>query len=307
MGGGGTGEVRWNKDTQSWERVGAGGHPAPPPPPAKPVRPPTAAGLPAGFGEGTPGEGPAGEPADGATPPDWPQPPSLPPEAPRGRRGRVVAAAVGAAVAVTALASWLAVDMAGDDGDTADRAPASTAGVSRDDRSTPPPDTPSDAAPTSEDPFTAASESPEVPAGYRPVEDPSGFSTVVPEDWTRSEQKDGAVVFYTSPDERALMQIFEVVEAGYTPDDALDVAVGSLSGQPGFKEISRGTVPEETYASELVYEYDSEDLGERVRAVDRVFQTDDGRLYAMVVRGTTEDWPATRETLESARAAFTPS
>lgn len=322
MGGGGTGGVRWNKDTQSWEPVGEGGHPASPPPPAKPLRPPTAAGMPTGPDEGTPGEGPAGAYPDGAVPPDWPRPPSppgeaplswpqpppLPPEYPPGRRGRVIAAAVGAAVAVTAVASWLAVGMTGDDGGgKADRTPASTAGVSRDDRSAPPPNTPSDPAPSSEDPFTAASESPEVPAGYRAVEDPSGFSTVVPEDWTRSEQNDGAVVFYTAPDERGLLQIFEVVEAGYTPEDALDVAVDSLSGQPGFTQISRETVADETNASELVYEYDSEDLGERVRAVDRVFQTDDGRLYAMVVRGTTEDWAGTRKTLESARAAFTAS
>ncbi|MGW1612647.1 hypothetical protein ACWCQZ_25125 [Streptomyces sp. NPDC002285] len=300
MRGGGAGEVRWNKDTQSWERVGAGGHSAPPPPP----KPPTA---------GAPGEWPewpAGEPVDGSLPPapgsDWPQAPIAPPGAPRGRRNRVIAGAVGAAVAVTALATWLAVDRAGDD-DKAGGASSSTAATSRDGQAEPPSDTWSDPAPTSEDPFTAASGSPEVPDGFRAVEDTSGFSTVVPEDWTRSEQKGGAVVFYTSPDELGLLQIFEVVEPGYTPDDALDIAVDSLSGQPGFTQISRGAVPDETYASELVYEYDSEELGERVKAVDRVFQTDDGRLYAMVVRGTTQDWPGTQETLEQVRAAFTPS
>ncbi|WP_409470129.1 hypothetical protein [Streptomyces sp. HC307] len=306
MSGGGAGEVRWNKDTQSWEPTGAGGHPAPPPPPARPAWPPAGGGA-AGAAGGAPPERPPAEPAGGAAPPDWPQPPSVLPGAPRGRRGRIVAGAVVAAVAITALASWLAVDRAGDDGDDkAGRTPSSTAGLTRGGQ-VPPPDDSSDVASPSEDPFTAASESPEVPAGYRPVDDPSGFSTVVPEDWTRSEQDGGAVVFYTSSDERGLLQIFEVIEAGYTPDDALDIAVDSLSEQPGFAEISRGPVPEETYASELVYEYDSEDIGERVRAVDRVFQTDDGRLYAMIVRGATDDWPETRETLENARSAFTPS
>ncbi|MGC9535351.1 hypothetical protein [Streptomyces sp. UG1] len=299
MGGGGAGEVRWNKDTQSWEQVGTGGHSAPPPPPAWP---PTAPGP----GGGAPGDG---EPAGGAAaPPTWPQPPSLPPGDPRGRRGRVIAAAVAAAVVVTALATWLVVHVAGDDeGNKAGGVPSSTVGVSQDDETEPSPDASSDTAVPSEDPLTAASESPEVPAGYRPVDDPSGFSTVLPEGWTRSSRDGGDVVFYTSPDKRGLVQIFEVVEAGYTPDDALDVAVDSLSGQPGFTEISRGSVPEETYASELVYEYDSKEIGERVRAVDRVFQTDDGRLYAMVVRGTTDDWARTQETLEIARAAFTPS
>ncbi|WP_406198272.1 hypothetical protein OG331_20300 [Streptomyces sp. NBC_01017] len=247
-----------------------------------------------------------GGPLPPAPGPDWPQPPAAPPEAPRGRRNRAIAGAVGAAVAVTALATWLAVDQAGDD-DKAGGAASSTATTSRDGQAEPPSDASSDPVPTSEDPFTAASESPEVPDGFRAVEDPAGFSTVVPEDWTRSEQKGGAVVFYTSPDELGLLQIFEVVELGYTPDDALDIAVDSLSGQPGFTQVSRGAVPGETYASELVYEYDSKDLGERVKAVDRVFQTDDGRLYAMVVRGTTEDWPGTQETLETVRAAFTPS
>lgn len=297
MRGGGSGEVRWNKDTQSWEPVGAGAHPVPPPPPG---RPPTA---------GAPGEWPAGEPVGGPLPPapgpDWASPPAVPPGAPRGRRTRTIAAAVGAAVAVAALATWLVVDPTGDD-DKAGGA-SNSATTSPDGQAEPPTTLSSDPAPTSEDPFTAASESPETPDGFRAVDDPSGFSTVVPEDWTRSEQKGGAVVFYTSPDELSLLQIFEVVEPGYTPDDALDVAADSLSGQPGFTQISRGAVPDETYASELVYEYDSKDLGERVRAVDRVFQTDDGRLFAMIVRGTTQDWPGTQETLEQVRAAFTPS
>ncbi|MGV9241484.1 hypothetical protein ACWDN9_35965, partial [Streptomyces nigra] len=155
--------------------------------------------------------------------------------------------------------------------------------------------------------FSAASESPDVPDGHRLVDDPSGFTTVVPEDWTRSERDGGAVVFYTSPDERRLLQIFEVVEPGLTPDGALGEAFKTLSEQPGFTEISRGPVPGETDASELVYEYDSKDLGERVRAVDRVFRTDDGGLYAMVVRGATDDWPTTQEILQNARSAFTPS
>ncbi|MEU9662809.1 hypothetical protein [Streptomyces chartreusis] len=298
MRGGGAGEVRWNKDTQSWEQMGAGAQSAPHPPPD---RPPTAA---------APGEWPAGEPLVGPLPPasgaDWPQAPAAPPGAPRGRRTRTIAAAVGAAVAVTALATWLAVDRAGDD-DKAGGASSSTVKTSREGQPEPPPDISSDPAPTSEDPLTAASESPEVPDGFRAVDDPSGFSTVVPSDWTRRAEKGGAVVFYSSPDELSLLQIFEVVEPGYTPDDALDIAEDSLSGQPGFTRISRGAVPDETYASELVYEYDSKELGERVKAVDRVFRTDDGRLYAMIVRGTTEDWPVTRETLEQVRAAFTPS
>ncbi|MEU6545508.1 hypothetical protein [Streptomyces sp. NPDC046859] len=212
-----------------------------------------------------------------------------------------------AAVAVTALAVWLAVGGAGDDGDgKAGGAASSTATASGDGR-TPSSDATSEGAGPTDDTFSAASESPDVPVGHRLVEDPSGFTTVVPESWTRSERDGGAVVFYTSPDERGLLQIFEVVEAGFTPDDALDVAVDGLSGQPGFTEISRGPVPDETDASELVYEYDSKDLGERVRAVDRVFRTDDGHLYAMVVRGTTDEWPATQETLRNARSAFTPS
>ncbi|MFH9090763.1 hypothetical protein [Streptomyces sp. NPDC017673] len=301
MGDGGAGGVRWNKDTQSWEPAGAGGHPAPPPPPGRPFWPPTTGG-PADSGGGAPGERPATEPAGGAAQPDLPWPSSVPPQAPRGRQSRIVAAAVVAAVAVTALAGWLAVDMVGDDDhDKAGRTPSSTAGVSQDGQASSSGTSPSD------DTYTTASESPKVPAGYRPVEDPSGFSTVVPEDWTRSEQNGGAVVFYTSPDKRGLLQIFEVVEEGYTPDDALDAAVDGLSKQPGFAQISRGPVSGETQASELVYEYNNKDLGERVKAVDRVFQADDGRLYAMVVRGAADDWTETQETLEDARSAFTPS
>ncbi|MGV9644332.1 hypothetical protein [Streptomyces sp. NPDC003514] len=299
MAGGGAGEVRWNKETQSWEPVGAAdGHRAPPPPPEGPVaHPGTAAGADGSAG-GAPGEWPP------PAPPEWPQPPPSPPGAPGGRRGQVIVVAVVAAVAGSALAAWLAVRGPGDDGDDkAGGPPSSTAATSVDSRTPPSDPTTGVDEPT----YGAASESPDVPAGHRLVEDPSGFTTVVPEDWSRSERDGGAVVFYTAPDKSGLLQIFEVVEPGFTPAEALDVADDSLSGQPGFTEISRGPVADETDASELVYEYDSKDLGERVRAVDRVFRTDDGRLYAMVVRGTTDDWPATQETLRNARQAFTPS
>lgn len=294
MGGRGAGEVRWNKETQSWVPVGADGHPAPPPPP---VRPPGT--------DGSGGEGP-GEWHTPA-PPGWPQPPSVPPAAPGGRRPAVVVGAAVAAVAVTALAAWLAVGGTGDDGDDKAGGTASSTAATSEGAPTAPSDATSDWAEPTDGTFSAASESPDVPDGHRLVDDPSGFTTVVPEDWTRSERDGGAVVFYTSPDERRLLQIFEVVEPGLTPDGALGEAFKTLSEQPGFTEISRGPVPGETDASELVYEYDSKDLGERVRAVDRVFRTDDGGLYAMVVRGTTDDWPTTQETLQNARSAFTPS
>lgn len=244
--GGGAGEVRWNKDTESWEPVERSGRPAPP--------------------------------------------------RPRGPGRRLVWGVLGGAVAAGVALALVLTLVLKDDGNGGRS--SSTVGASQGGRSAFP----------SEDPPAEVSESPEAAVGYRPVDDPSGFSTVVPEDWTRSEKKGGAVVFYTSPDGSGdLLQIFQVTEKGYTPDRALDVAARDLSSREhGFEEISRGPVAAKASASELVYAYDNKETGERVKAVDRVFRVGDGRLYAIIVRGAPDDWAVTREILKNARSAFTP-
>ncbi|WP_448318601.1 hypothetical protein, partial [Streptomyces sp. CO7] len=148
------------------------------------------------------------------------------------------------------------------------------------------------------------------PDGYRLVEDPAGFALAVPEDWTRDERDSG--VFYTPGNDGSLIQVFEVTEPGITPRESLEAASEHLDAQPGYEEISlEGTGRPEgasdavgTDAAELVYAYDSEELGFRKQVVDCVFTAGDGTMYAVLVAGPANEWPAQEEQLAVALEHF---
>ncbi|MFE5212103.1 hypothetical protein [Streptomyces sp. NPDC056600] len=166
---------------------------------------------------------------------------------------------------------------------------------------------PEPAATPEESPSPAASGAPD---GYRLVEDPAGFALAVPEDWTRDERDSG--VFYTPGNDGSLIQVFEVTEAGITPQESLEAASEHLDAQPGYEEISlEGTGRPEgaseavgTDAAELVYAYDSEELGFRKQVVDCVFTAGDGTMYAVLVAGPADEWPVQQEQLSVALAHF---
>ncbi|UNO43883.1 hypothetical protein KGS77_12885 [Streptomyces sp. MST-110588] len=157
-----------------------------------------------------------------------------------------------------------------------------------------------------------------VPEGYRLTRDSQGFTLAVPEDWTRSLEKDG--VFYRSPDHRSLLQIFEITEPDITPYEALRLTSKNLAGNPGYEEITLEQIPGPETASEsetasapapgsdtdstdtgsppaaqLVYAYDSEKLGVRCRVTDRAFGVPDGRQFAVLAGGPDADWPRQEE------------
>ncbi|UZJ29938.1 hypothetical protein [Streptomyces endophytica] len=85
--------------------------------------------------------------------------------------------------------------------------------------------------------------------------------------------------------------------------------VEGLAGNPGFEQISLGAFDGPapgSDAAQLVYAYDSERLGTRVKVVDCAFTTDDGRQFAVLVLGTEADWPLQQETQRIALQAFSP-
>ncbi|MER6308176.1 hypothetical protein [Streptomyces sp. NPDC001657] len=292
------GPARWNDETQSWED----GRPAPaaytgpmpprpsfapsvgePPPPAAPPQPPS--GWLPDYGA-PPGNAPTPGPGPGP-----------------GSRRRTTALIAGLAVAVIGAGAGGAYLLWGRDSDAP---PAARTRASAPHTPTP---TATDTAPPSTDstPPTDAVSSPSVPAGYRLVHDDKGFTTAVPDSWQRSERKTG--VFYTAPDDRGLLQIFEITEPDIGPRAALEQASKGLAGNPGYEEISlgdfEGPAPG-TDAAQLVYAYDSERLGTRVKVVDCAFTTDDGRQFAVLVLGTEADWPLQQETQRIALQAFAP-
>lgn len=145
------------------------------------------------------------------------------------------------------------------------------------------------------------------------MSDDAGFTLAVPEGWDRSESKQG--VFYTSPDESSLIQIFTITEPDTTPLESLRVAADSLStslSKDGYEQSSleATSAPEGASdvvtddAAELVYSYDSEKLGARRKVVDFSFTAQDGTQYAVLVAGPESEWPGQRDRLATALSRF---
>ncbi|MEU3709258.1 hypothetical protein [Streptomyces catenulae] len=320
----GGGAARWNSETQQWDD----GAPPPaaytgPPPPRPAWTPGTAPATPPSAPAG--GEAPAAAPAPPAAPPAA-TPEGAAPAAPEpapyagqaaldalpgslawderptvaGRRSsrRTAALAAGAAVAVIGLGfggGWLLWGRTG--APAAKPAGPTTAASSR----TSYPELP--AEPTEPTPTGTG-----LPEGFHLVHNTEkDFTLAVPQDWQHDSRTDGE--FYTSPDERGLVQVFEIREPDETPRHSLATAAKNLSGNPGYTEIERGDFgagAPSPDAAKLVYAYDSAQLGERVQVVDCAFSTDDGRQFAVLVRGPATDWPQQETTLHAALGAFVP-
>ncbi|KOG57053.1 hypothetical protein ADK76_18455 [Streptomyces griseoflavus] len=312
--GGGARGARWNDEEQRWETGSPDPAPYTSPPPTKP-----------GFVPG-PGSAPTPgadffteETADAMNPPAYPPPTSPPPypssHAPAAAPGTGPSAArmrawstpvvVGAAVAVVAAGfggGWLL--WGGDD--TTVRSDARTSASP----TAPPQDRNGATAPPGVPSGTTASGSSSgaLPSGYRLARDSAGFSIAVPEGWQRTQRTDG--VFYTAPDERYLLQIFEITEPDITPREALQATSRDLAGKPGYVQMSLGPVPDiglSTGATELVYAYDSEKLGVRARVIDRAFTVPDGRQFAVLVLGPDAEWPAQARIQQTALRHFSPN
>ncbi|MFJ9813881.1 hypothetical protein ACIRU3_01170 [Streptomyces sp. NPDC101151] len=147
-----------------------------------------------------------------------------------------------------------------------------------------------------------------IPAGYRLVRDPVGYTLAVPEGWTR-RQKQGekaAVVFYDSPSDGRQLQIFRLAESTVT--ESLDLAENDpgygYSREPGYRALGRRSA--DTWA-ELSYRYDDLDKGAR-RVVDHRFRAADGTLYAIRSSGPEHlSDGLVRAPLTAALASFCPT
>ncbi|MFF2812710.1 hypothetical protein ACFVT2_37190 [Streptomyces sp. NPDC058000] len=288
-------EPRWNPDTQSWET----GPPRPTRPYTGPMPPRPAA---------PPSSGAADPAPAGPSVPEYAPGPPYPPEADTagapvpatdaGRRTRIlIAAAVTAVVAAGAGGAYLLWGR-GPDTPPAVRPTASVSSA--------PTTAPTGSGPSSATPTTGASAT-TVPSGYHLVHDEKGFTLAVPDGWQRELRSTG--VFYTSPDTRSLLQIFQITEPDLTPQQALEQASKGLAGNPGYKEL--GIAPRQgppgPSGAQLTYAYDSDRLGIRVQAVDCAFTVPDGRQFAVLVLGPESDWPQQEAIQRVALEAFDPS
>ncbi len=173
--------------------------------------------------------------------------------------------------------------------------------------------TSSSAHPTAPSTATDATTGPtavtDVPTDYRLVHDQAGFTLAVPRDWQRTERTNG--VFYSAPDQHGLVQIFQVQHPTETPREALEKTSQQLShsaANPSYEEISLAPLTDPAPgadAVQLIYAYDSKDVGERVKIVDCAFTAADGRQFAVLVRGTDTEWPHQQDIQRIALRTFT--
>ncbi|MEU3555512.1 serine/arginine repetitive matrix protein 2 [Streptomyces fragilis] len=308
------GEQLWDEDGQRWADAGGGVGRAVPPAPPVPSAPPAFLPSPAvadGGGHGSLPEAPGAPSASVPTPPPV-GPATVTGGAGGGRRRlpRVTVPLLAAGALAGAAVGWWLIGGGDTERPSAPPGTAAPAPEPTGEGGVDPAGTAS--AVPSEDPGASASASePALPDGYRLAEDPAGFTLAVPEDWIREKREHG--VFYTPGTDRSLVQVFEVTEPGMTPLESLEITSDSLDSQPGFEQISlEETGPVEgasdavgSDAAELVYAYDSEELGIRKQVVDCVFTADDGRMYAVLVAGPADEWPVQEEQLAVALDHFT--
>ncbi|MBB5934774.1 hypothetical protein [Streptomyces zagrosensis] len=162
------------------------------------------------------------------------------------------------------------------------------------------------------------------PVGYKETRDPEGFGAYVPDGWEREKRSNG--VFYTSPDESALIQVFALPPSANTPTPLEALAeterslskerdsyqryrlerVGSTVGGTalGSADPGGGTLPAGADA-ELEYGYVSDTAGPR-RVIDRAFTAEDGNQYAILVMGPASAWPEQVDQLRTTFESFCP-
>ncbi|MEV0255921.1 hypothetical protein AB0H82_16865 [Streptomyces sp. NPDC050732] len=264
--------VHWNAATQRWE---PGVDPSVEP---VPVRSPDGPRPPDPEGERFPGYGPpSGRP----------------------RRRQLAVVVVGALVAGGLGGGWLVWGR--DDGGNgrADGRPAVSAPV---------------ATPEPEDRTSASTPTPEpgdrpspVPEGYEMRKDPKGFATAVPRGWVR--RTEGVQVYYDSPDGRSWLQVSTPSGLEITPYEALRRTSEALrEGGDALLGYRQDELVEfNDITSMLTFTYERQDDGERRRAADWAFMTENaGPQYALLVDGPADEWPLQRSRAKTALDFFQP-
>lgn len=288
MAGGGGGARYWNEDTQRWEDDI---RPAVARPPAQPRVSPAAA--PGASAPERPASAPAAEwwPDGGSGRPPAPgwSTAELPPAPVPARHDRrlVRTVVVGAVVVGVTAALVLTLVVGKDDG----HRPA-TAAV---------PGTPTSSAPpteATESPTDTGSPSPSVsapPAGYELRHDAEGFTTAVPEGWSRSTVDSSfgiAVVSYRSPDREHRLQVYQVAED--SPDASFELYLSEQTPKPdGFQELGLTSLDDADFTgSRLEYLagtiHGEPDVG-TWHVVDERFVAPDGNIYAVASYGPDAD------------------
>ncbi|GAA0650128.1 hypothetical protein GCM10009548_14740 [Streptomyces malaysiensis subsp. malaysiensis] len=143
------------------------------------------------------------------------------------------------------------------------------------------------------------------PAGYSTQADPAGYHLAVPDGWQRTAQ--GPSVYYTSPDDGTMIQVFELRGPESTPYESAQEAERIASTHRDYERIALTRLGSAAMdPAQLEYTYESKGSGHR-RILDRRFAAPDGTMYAVLVIGPSGDRAKEREVHQAAVDTFCPT
>ncbi|MDN3294867.1 serine/threonine-protein kinase [Streptomyces ficellus] len=149
-----------------------------------------------------------------------------------------------------------------------------------------------------------------VPEGWERVEDPTGFSLLIPKGWKRLSE--GGRIDYTPDNGRHLIRISADASPDY--DDPcrhmLDIEKGLKKRLPRYerKQLRTNTFRDqlESCLWEFTWVEKNANAGER-HAIDQVYYADDGTEYALFMSAPAADWPVTREQFDIVLRGWRPA
>ncbi|MFJ2341459.1 serine/arginine repetitive matrix protein 2 [Streptomyces antimycoticus] len=143
------------------------------------------------------------------------------------------------------------------------------------------------------------------PAGYSTQADPAGYHLAVPDGWERTTE--GPSVYYTSPDDSTVIQVFELHGPESTPYESAQEAERIASTHRDYEQIALTRLGSDALGpAQLEYTYQSKSDGHR-RILDRRFAAPDGTMYAVLVISPSGDRAEAREVHQAAVDTFCPT
>ncbi|MER5459289.1 serine/threonine-protein kinase [Streptomyces sp. NPDC002668] len=146
------------------------------------------------------------------------------------------------------------------------------------------------------------------PSGWHRVEDPEGFSLLVPDGWTR--QTDGDQIDYTPDNGRHRIRI----SSDTSPDfenpymHMLDIEK-TLKRLPKYQKVKLRPNTFRDQTNSALWEFtwtEKKDFPGKRRAIDQMYYEDDGTEYALYMSGPAEDWATTREQFDTMLRGWRP-
>ncbi|MEU4208523.1 hypothetical protein AB0F13_00740 [Streptomyces sp. NPDC026206] len=142
------------------------------------------------------------------------------------------------------------------------------------------------------------------PSRFVRTRDPAGFRLDVPVGWLRSTERTS--VFYRSPDDRSMVQVFVLDPPRSTPYDSLVETGTYVSQYSGYRKLRLAAVSGPGNAAELEYTYTLPDHTTR-HVVIHAYTAPDRKQYALLVAGPSSDRLASAQVLRALVDSFCPT